>query len=303
MTLTTIVLALLPFLHFFIQNQKKKQFEAFIQYVLTCMLFMHISILLIPTFFYVFSDSVTIRQFSQTFIQNDNNTREILSNVIGGIFTQYTFLLLQSIIMYCLQSIRSGLLFGVLIYILRIAYRFKMMDVITKTETEVVAQFNRHLNSTIVYMNTYLDCTRIFICVLELINFIGCLLPAILIYQIRQYNYQWPFTWLLSKIIPFFLLFVIIPASIDGKWKKYFLMRFIFALIIYVVLFVTTTGLLLNVEMNILAIEWKFPTALSMFITTITMNIILITLDSVFAVDADQNHLDEALISNHQIIR
>ncbi|CAF1461088.1 unnamed protein product [Rotaria sordida] len=260
-TIVCTILMLSTFIQLFINNNKKKRFQKLLSYILSLILLSQLCLVLIPTFVYNFFQCMNIRQSSDTFIQRDPDTRKMLNNVVGGIFTQYVYLLLQSIALYCIQSMRTGIIIGYILYLLLIRKRLEKYIILNDNQPKVIVSSNEIDGSTNLYIDTYISCMRLVIYIVELINLIGCLLPAILIYQINQHNLIWLIIWSISKIVPFFIIFFIIPTTINSKYFR-------------------PTVSLLYTHKNLLAIEWQYPTLLTIFITIITLQATLNALDS-----------------------
>ncbi|CAF3817787.1 unnamed protein product [Rotaria sp. Silwood1] len=198
-TIICTILMLLTFTQVFINNNKKKRFQKLLSYILSLILLSQLCLLLIPTFVYDFFQCMNIRPSTDTFIQRDPDTRKMLSTVVGGIFTQYVYLLLESIELYYIQSIRTGIIIGYILYLLLIRKHLEKYIILNNNQPATILSSDGTDSSTNLYINTYISCMRLVIYIVELINLIGCLLPAILIYQIKRHNLSWLIIWSISK--------------------------------------------------------------------------------------------------------
>ncbi|CAF1387440.1 unnamed protein product [Rotaria sordida] len=104
-TIVCTILMLSTFIQLFINNKKKKRFQKLLSYILSLILLSQLCLLLIPSFVYDFFRCMNIRQSSDTFIQRDPDT--------------------QSIELYCIQSIRTGVIIGYILYLLLIRKRLE----------------------------------------------------------------------------------------------------------------------------------------------------------------------------------
>ncbi|CAF4797647.1 unnamed protein product [Rotaria sp. Silwood1] len=148
-------------------------------YILSLILLSQLCLLLIPTFVYDFFQCMNIRPSTDTFIQRDPDT--------------------QSIELYYIQSIRTGIIIGYILYLLLIRKHLEKYIILNNNQPATILSSDGTDSSTNLYINTYISCMRLVIYIVELINLIGCLLPAILIYQIKRHNLSWLIIWSISK--------------------------------------------------------------------------------------------------------
>lgn len=292
-TIVCTILTLSTFIKLFISDRKKKRFQRILSYILSLILLSQLCLLLVPPFVYNFFQTMNIRESQDTFIQRDSDTRNMLDNVVGGIFAQYVYLLVQSMELYSIQSIRTGIIIGYILYLLLTRRRLANYIPYDGNRLKAINFLNPTCKTAISYINTYISCMRLLICMVELINLIGCLLPAVLIYQISQNHLTWLLTWAASKGVPF-LLFCFMPGKIESK---FFRCRLYATLFFYIILLAVGTYSLVCTHEDLLAFGWQYPTFLTTFITTITLQATLSALDSI-SVEIDDMMLIRTNSSN-----